>query len=668
MRPIISIVLVGVHLFSLHSFNAIIKLINRQVNHCFRHFIVETSRFCRKYLICYFAGIAYLCSSNAVCIMLHTEKATHNKMKLLRFLLSGCVIAVLVGCQKQEEELRYLAAEGADIVVYEMDKNKILIAVDTMKRGGRVKVYPSETVKYEQQKYIRITPDTQDGGTITDKHGKLYVLDGNTVRDVTATVRERAIWVRTPASVIDDTVSSHICGLAEKGVQYEVVGYDNLQNNGKVRRYKILCGNDTGWIYGKYTVLNEYEAKARFESEKYDSIHSQVRNPFGGGEAVGCDYYPVDKPDFIGNKMPEQVYSLYLNISPAVVGKIDSFIDLAKQTKINAFVLDMKDNECPAFKAETMAKMSPTNFKWGGKNKEQMYHYAVNRLHEEGFYVIGRITCFKDSYFVQDNPDCAITERATGEPFFHNKAYWPSAYDRRVWQFNVELAKECVRKFGLNEINFDYVRFPDKLQSVENEIDYHNRYKESKIQAIQRFVQYAADELHSLGAYVSIDVFGETTNKGYTTPYGQYWPALSNVADVICGMPYPDHFAQGYGGIYNPWNNPYKTMLVWGRNAMARQTECPTPAKVRTWVQAYHVMRYVDPNGIDYNSENITKEIRGLYDAGCTGGYITWLSNSSLHKYIEKKAAFEIDYLEDYRQRNDSILQNEEKGVSLPMK
>ena len=250
-----------------------------------------------------------------------------------------------------------------------------------------------------------------------------------------------------------------------------------------------------------------------------------------------------------------------------------------------------------------------------------MYEYAVKRLHEEGFYVIGRITCFKDSYFVRDNPDCAITDRTTGEPFFHNKAYWPSAYDRRVWQFNLELAKECVRKFSLNEINFDYVRFPDKMQSVENEINYHNRYGESKVQAIQRFVQYATDELHNLGVYVSIDVFGETTNKGYTTPYGQYWPALSNIADVMCGMPYPDHFAQGYGGIRNPWNNPYKTLNVWGKNAQARQTECPTPAKVRTWVQAYHVMRYVDPNGIDYNGYNIAQEIRGLYDAGCQDGY-----------------------------------------------
>jgi hypothetical protein len=199
----------------------------------------------------------------------------------------------------------------------------------------------------------------------------------------------------------------------------------------------------------------------------------------------------------------------------------------------------------------------------------------------------------------------AITEKATGKPFKHNKAYWPSPYDRKVWQFNVELAKEAVRKFGFNEINFDYVRFPDRMTKVEQLIDYHNKYNESKVQAIQRFVQYACDEIHAVGAYVSIDVFGEAANPGYTTAYGQYWPAISNIADAICGMPYPDHFSNGYYGIKKPWNNPYQILRAWGERVQGRQEVTPTPAVVRTWIQAYDVMRHVDRNGIKYNAENV---------------------------------------------------------------
>lgn len=572
-------------------------------------------------------------------------------MKKIAFLF--IIMTLFIGCKQPISEKGYLAGNRPYVSVFTLDTDEQLIKSDSLIRGSAVVLLTEDIRKQDKQKYIRISSDNKQ---------KQYVALSDIIENKEDCVREDSIWVRTAASVIDDTLSSHICGLAEKGMAYQVIGYDYLHSNGMVNRYKIACNDTVGYIYGKYIVFDKDKASVSFQAEVYDKIHAEVRNPYGGGEALGCDFYPVEKPVFTDNPMPDECYTLYLNISPAVIGKIDSFIDLAKQTKINAFVLDMKDNECPAFKAEAMERYSPTNFKWGGKNKEKMYEYACKRLHEEGFYIIGRITCFKDSYFVKDNPDCAITSRKTGEPFFHNKAYWPSAYDRRVWQFNVELAKECVRKFHLNEINFDYVRFPDKMQSIEDSIDYHNQYNETKVQAIQRFVQYACDEIHAVRAYVSVDVFGETTNKGYTSPYGQYWPAMSNVADVICGMPYPDHFAAGYGGMAKPWNNPYATLKIWGTKALGRQAECPTPAQMRTWIQSYHVLRYVDPNGIAYDADNIQKEIEGLYDAGVRGGYITWLSNSSLVRYREKRGAFEHDYLKEALDREKEIpIINEEK-------
>lgn len=546
-----------------------------------------------------------------------------------------CVLLVCMACNKVHTEERYLAADRPMVILYGIN-NKLPYIADSLPRQTPVQVNTDKCVRINHTEYI----------PISHNNNTFYVLEQNTAQTPNDCVLEQQIWVRTPASVIDDTTSSHICGLGEKGHSYKVIGYDRLNTNGQVNRYKIQYNDTTsGYIYAKYTVFTEQEAILRYQANNYDSIHSRVRNTFGGGEAIGCDFYPVEKPVFPKNKMPESCYALYLNISPAVIGRIDSFITLAKQTKINTFVIDIKDNECPGYKADAMKRYSPTNYKWGGANKEKLYHYALKRLHDEGFYVVARITCFKDSYFVKDNPSCAITEKATGKPFYHNNAHWPSAYDRQVWQFNVELAKEAVLKFGFNEVNFDYVRFPDKMTSIEAQVDYHNQYNETKVQAIQRFVQYACDELHPLGVYVSIDVFGESANKGYTTPYGQYWPAISNVADVMCGMPYPDHFAAGYGGIDKPWNNPYKTLSVWAKSVQGRQKETTSPAKVRTWVQAYHVMHYVDPEGIDYNATNIEKEIRALFDNGLTDGYTTWLSTSSLQRYTQLKEAFIIDYL-----------------------
>ena len=554
-----------------------------------------------------------------------------------RFLTLLIIVAAIVGCNSEEiVEVRYLASPVHTNYIYSFDEqNKVLAVADTLVRGTQLNAVVNGTKKIDDKLYMAVKVGRE----------RYYAAVESLVADPRAVVQESAVFVRTPASIISDVATSKVGGNAAKGEQLAVIGYDSIDAAGRVNRYMVRQGSVEGYIYAKYTVFDREQSLLRYKAEQYDKVHKAVKNPFGGGEAIGCDFYPTERVVFENNKMPEACYSLYLNISPSVIGNIEGYIDFAKQTKINTFVIDIKDNECPGYKAEAMKLYSPTNYARAGSTKEAMYAKAVRRLHEEGFYVVGRITCFKDSYLVKDHPEVAITEKATGKPFKHNKAYWPSPYDRKVWQFNVELAKEAVRKFGFNEINFDYVRFPDRMTKVEQLIDYHNKYDESKVQAIQRFVQYACDEIHAVGAYVSIDVFGEAANPGYTTAYGQYWPAISNIADVICGMPYPDHFSNGYYGIKKPWNHPYEILNAWGERVQGRQAVTPTPAVVRTWVQAYNVMRHVDRNGIKYDAENVEKEIRGLYDAGLLGGYTTWHSGSNLEKYKAQKGAFMIDYL-----------------------
>ena len=560
-------------------------------------------------------------------------------MKKILFVIALAAVMAISCSSKDIIEERYLASATTVVQLYSIDENGVVSEAQEMVRGRKVRANLGKIVKVEKQRYVPVE--------ITRKQ-YFYTKEQSLAATPKEVVQEKIVWVRTPASIIKNIETSLVGGLADKGSKLEVLEFDTLRADGVVNRYKVRQGKLEGYIYGKYLVFSQEEALKRYKAEQYDKVHKAIKNPFGGGEAIGCDFYPTERVKFENNKMPKACYSLYLNISPSVIGKIEEYIAFAKQTKINTFVIDIKDNECPGYQAEAMAKYSPTNFRYAGKNKEAMYKNAVKRLHEEGFYVVGRITCFKDSHLVKDHPEVAITEKATGKPFKHNKAYWPSPYDRKVWQFNVELAKEAVRKFGFNEINFDYVRFPDRMTKVEKLIDYHNRYNESKVQAIQRFVQYACDEIHAVGAYVSIDVFGEAANPGYTTAYGQYWPAISNICDAICGMPYPDHFSNGYYGIKKPWNHPYEILKAWGERVQARQAVTPTPAAVRTWIQAYPVMRHVDKNGLRYDAEDVEKEIRGLYDAGLTGGYTTWHSGANLTKYKAQKAAFCIDYLKEY--------------------
>ena len=400
-------------------------------------------------------------------------------------------VLLLCSCGPKSDYSAFLAGETSGIPVWNLDRQSGLQAIDTLPRGTELQISAKGACRNEGVRYLPARLGRK----------KFYVDESALADDRRACVLEKELFVQTSASLIDDTLSSHINGFARKTQKLQVLDYDRLQPDGRVNRYYVKCGNRTGWIFGKYTVLTQEEAAECYDV--FDEAHRAVKNSFKGGEASGCEFRPYEKPVFADNPMPDPVNAFYLTISPSGLKHIDEYIALADSTNINAFVIDIKDNECPGYKAEAMEKYSPTNYKWAGANKEKLYKEAIDKLHDKGYYVIGRITCFKDSYYAKDHPGSSICEKATGQPFLHNKSYWPSAYSRDVWQFNVELAKESVRKFGLNEVNFDYVRFPDKMISIDEQMDYRNSYGESKVQAIQNFVRYACDELHQLGVYVS---------------------------------------------------------------------------------------------------------------------------------------------------------------------
>ena len=589
------------------------------------------------------------------------DKKTKKANKVIFIIIIVCIIGGIIYLLLQKNiylnqnndnknKIMYLASETNEVKLYTLkEKNtienqeigNILVEDKTVPRGEKIEV-TSKKVQYEEKFFSLIIINNTE----------YYVEDSNLKEKAEEAVLENKIFVRSPTSILTPDGSKKILKLAQKGEELEVIGYDKLDNNGIVELYKVKVGEQEGLVYGKYMSYTKEEALQNYMAETYDKIHSKIKNTYGGGEAIELDFYPNDKIEFENNKMPDSVYALYLNCGSSVINNIDSYIDFAKTTKINTFVVDIKDNESPAFPAKIFKELSPTNYKYA-INSYENYKNAIQKLKQSGFYVIGRITVFKDSYYVKDHPDTAILNKSTNEPYLHNGSYWPSAYNRDVWYFNVALAKEAIEEFGFNEINFDYVRFPDRMNSVSDIVDFKNVYNESKVQTIQRFVQYAKDVLHEINTYISIDVFGETTNGTYTTAYGQYWPAISNVADVISGMPYPDHFSRGYYGIHKPWNEPYKLMNYWAKYAFDRQKEIPTPAKVRTWIQAYDVMKRVDPNGISYGEKEIEDQIRGLYDANITDGYITWLSNSNLEKYKTQTKAFSIDYRKEYGLENE---------------
>ena len=274
--------------------------------------------------------------------------------------------------------------------------------------------------------------------------------------------------------------------------------------------------------------------------------------------------------------MPNPCYAIYLTCDPAVLADIDKYIEYAKTTKINAFVVNIMDGTSIGYNSPVYEKYSPTAYQYANNTVEE-YRQVIQKIKDAGFYAIGRLTVFNDSFFCQDHPEYAIADQY-GEPLMvANASYWPSAFCRYVWEYKVALAIDAVETMGFNEIQFDYVRFPDRTDKYEEAgtIDFRNEYGETK-------------------------------------------------------------------ATYRPWEHPYETLLDWTESAAKRQSETPSPAIDRTWIQAYNA---IQPPYNEYGVQEIGDEIRGLREQGFTGGFMAWNASCSLTKLEELRPLYEA--LED---------------------
>ena len=531
-------------------------------------------------------------------------------------------ILSLLGCTKQNKiKENYLSSKEPKVEIYDQNYNK----VTELTRG--TKIQELEKIKNNEENYIKIKYNNQE-----------YIVKEENINE--NIVQEKEIYVKTPTTLYENETDGKIKSYIKKGEKLEIIGYDKLNEDGTVNMYKIKQNEIEGYAYEKYLEQDKEQAIKNYDNGYYQT-HLNRNDILGGGDAASLDYYPYEKPKFKENIMPEEVNALYIN--GGSIKNIDEYIEIAKQTNINAFVIDIKENTAPTYKSEIMKKLSPTNYENAPYTIEE-YKEIINKIKDNNIYTIGRITTFKDDYYALDNKEDVIFNTRTNEPLNHNDSLWPSPYSRNVWYFNVELAKEAVKEMGFNEIQFDYVRFPDRTYDIEEYLDYKNKYNETKAQAIQNFIRYACDELHKLNVYVSIDIFAEAAHE-YVTAYGQYLPAISNIADVVSPMPYPDHFNEHQYGIQNiVWTVPYELIYTWANDyVIERQKETTTPALIRTWIQTYDTIR--EPY-ITYDNQKISDQIKGLYDAGLKNGYITWNSGSSIYKYKSLIESFNKDYKE----------------------
>lgn len=516
----------------------------------------------------------------------------------------------------------YISSDINQVTLYQYDEEtKIMTTIDNIYRGTKVKSNDNiKTIGETNYVEIKYNEDIY------------YIKENILVNTEEEVVKETTKYVRTSVTVYKNETESKIESFIKKGSKLEIIDYDYLDDEGNVNMYKIKMNDIEGWVHRKYLVDTEELAKENYnENGEYDTHKDRkYSRELYGGKASTLDYYPYEKVEFEGNALLKNAKAMYLNAGGNVISNVDSYLEIATTSGVNAIVVDIKDGAL-AYPSEVAKQYSKTAYNTS-INKMDTYKTAIDKIKNAGIYVIGRIVVFNDPHFGKDHPEECIKSSVSSQ-------LWPSAYSRKAWEYNVELAKEAIDLFGFNEIQFDYVRFPEAAynMSLSSSTNFKNTYNEEKAETIQNFLIYATDEIHKKKAYLSVDVFGECSST-YVTSYGQYWPAISNVVDVISSMPYTDHFGRNI----DTWTNAYRTVNNWAKGAAERQKEIPTPAVARTWITAYDTPHW-NPTVI-YDATKISDQAQALVDAGLTGGFITWHSGSSLNKYRQIKSAFAKNY------------------------
>jgi len=545
-------------------------------------------------------------------------------------LIAAVLLIILLPKKEKELPVKYLASSFSGVPYYykNEEENRLIRSSDTLKRGTMVTDL--------QQDY---TENGIEYAVIECDGNPYYIMRSALADSLEDVIQETEVWVRTPVTVYAQEDGPEIASFAKKGDCLQILGFDEMESDGSIHKYHVqftdVTGKDAeGWVYGKYLVPTEEEA-LEVNTEYYE-IHKDRKYSameLYGGEATNLDWYPVEKPSFSDNPICEDASAMYICIE--AVQNIDEYIEIAKNNGVNTMVIDIKDGSL-AYPCEEIREICPTAYSKTFYDSAEFYKSAVQKCKDAGFYCVGRIVAFKDSIFAADHPDSCIISSASSQT-------WPSAYSRDCWYYNLVLGISAAEYCGFQEIQYDYVRFPEQAYSMSEsgDTDFRNTYQEEKAQAIQNFCYYAADMLHEHGVYVSIDVFGECAN-AYVTAYGQYYPAISLVVDAISGMPYPDHYSREE----DTWTDPYQIMYDWARKAVLRQSEIPTPGIARTWVVAYDVP-FWNPT-VTCDANYVAREVQGMVDAGLGGGFITWNAESKPEKYRLIADAWNRTYTPSY--------------------
>ena len=351
-------------------------------------------------------------------------------------------------------------------------------------------------------------------------------------------------------------------------------------------------------------------------------VHTDKNGKFqmdGSGDTLGIRAYGHMRQEVavstLGNDVPILLNpfkpkALYLSLYGIGDKHLrESALSLIKDTELNALVIDLKDDKGRvAFKSST-----PLAAEVGAQHiiTVKDINSLVGDLHAKGIYTIARIVVFKDDPLASAKPDLAI--RAAGGTIWKDREglAWCNPFSKTVWDYNIDLAVEAARA-GFDEIQFDYVRFPDTTGLVYP----MPNTEENRVGAISGFLAEARKRLTPHNVFLAADIFGYASWNTDDTQIGQKLKNLAEDLDYMSLMLYPSGFQFGIPGYLNPLEHPHE--IVYLSLEKAKQRTGLPAVRFRPWLQAFRDYAFDKRRFQD-------EQIRAQIDAADTFGSNGWM-------------------------------------------
>jgi hypothetical protein len=318
-------------------------------------------------------------------------------------------------------------------------------------------------------------------------------------------------------------------------------------------------------------------------------------------------------------------------------------LKLTDHTPLNAMVIDVKDDH-----GNITFKTGDDRLDQFSKNYIPDIDQLMSTLEQHEVYPIAWVTVFKDSVLAESKPEWSFLEN--GDVWENNRGEaFVNPFLKEVWDYNIEVAKLAAEK-GFQEIQFDYVRFPEGFEKLDQDLEYEwgeygaeKRQKEAedvetmaekgdyarpRVDAVTDFVAYAKKELDMYDVDVSVDIFGYSATEQEAPGIGQNFSSISEHVDVISSMIYPSHWGEGYFGIDNPDKEPYKLAAEYMKVEKKKLEQLDNPPVSRPWLQDFTATWLGKGNYTRYGVHEVEEQIKALNEAG-VWEYLLWNANDN---------------------------------------